>query len=432
MPFKISEFAEKMWILLSSAVILVYASLCILNYVETQFENIPRTNDLGLLNLLYLILITFTTVGYGDIVPNTQPGRMAIILLILVALLILPILIDDVIEAVKKQARGAGSLTIRRPFVILVGEFNDTHRILQVIKMLQRRDYLQKSLTDVILFARTPIPQDLKYAIKEFGLRSTIQYFLQNGTNQTELSRIKPSLAQFIFIISDYRIEDAYREDNHNLLLSMAFDTQAPHTPIYVETRLPNTSENLQDVVTGSLCLSTVKQIFLAYGTLYPGISTVLVNLLRGTTVRYDPGDPPWLDEYFDGSTMEIFKVPFGKSFVGKKFSKIALHFYKRNQVCLFACHIFVKDRGVHHVALNPKNYVISEGDHGFVIAESIEGLKEMMNECEQACEKGLKCLGETRKGLPPVLGEKSDRDGYLEANGLFLGYPKVKLGFIQ
>ena len=121
-----------------------------------------------------------------------------------------------------------------------------------------RRDHLQKSATVIVLLARTKIPQDLSYAIKSYRLRQSVEYYLQSGTNQYDLERVQPESAKFIFILSNYRIEDGAREDNHNLLQAMAFDTAAPNTPIYAETRLPNTAENLQDIVTGVICLSSV------------------------------------------------------------------------------------------------------------------------------------------------------------------------------
>ena len=166
----------------------------------------------------------------------------------------------------------------------------------------------------------------------------------------------------------------------------------------------------------------------MAYGTLYQGTSTLLVNLLRGSQERYFVGDPPWLDQYLDGAKNEIFKVPFGPAFIGKSFSKVSLHFYRQRQVILFACHIYIPDRDTHHVALNPGNYIIKEGDHGFMIAQSIEGLREMMNMPINEYEKILKKELLSRRDITtlPLFNQKIDRHEYLEKNGLFLGYPAV------
>ena len=48
---------------------------------------------------LYFLMVTVSTVGYGDISPQTVPGRMIIIMMISVFLLQIPVITNKLAEA---------------------------------------------------------------------------------------------------------------------------------------------------------------------------------------------------------------------------------------------------------------------------------------------------------------------------------------------
>lgn len=67
------------------------------------------------MSAFYFIVITTSTVGYGDISPTSIPGRVVVIVLIMIAISILPGLIGDTVsEARMPYTRTFLSLTHRR------------------------------------------------------------------------------------------------------------------------------------------------------------------------------------------------------------------------------------------------------------------------------------------------------------------------------
>ncbi len=65
---------------------LAFSSVC-------GFEHLQRANtknSVSLSDSLYYIIITFSTVGYGDITPDTWPSKFFMAVMIIVALIVIP------------------------------------------------------------------------------------------------------------------------------------------------------------------------------------------------------------------------------------------------------------------------------------------------------------------------------------------------------
>lgn len=173
-PLRFNLYTEKVVVLAAYIVTLLFMGMCTFNFVETRFQNFLADSadkekfiGLSLVDTVYFIVITFTTVGYGDITPKTPAGKLIILGLIFLALALLPNLVADLSDALKSQAIGNGSYTpySSRPFVIIAGAFSETNRVMEMIKSLIRRD-VRGVPTQIVLLGRKEIKPDLQYAIK--------------------------------------------------------------------------------------------------------------------------------------------------------------------------------------------------------------------------------------------------------------------------
>ncbi|KAJ3373714.1 hypothetical protein HDU91_006043 [Kappamyces sp. JEL0680] len=355
----ISTNRQTFWVILSTILVFVYVGSCALNYCETRFRS---------------LVITFTTVGYGDLTPKTVPGQIIIIVQLGLAIILLPGLLNELLERIQKEASGGGSFSRGwNSFVVLCGDF----------QQVKKTDEVRGEVTTVVLLARRPLPSDLAYRIREYRRRRKVTYILGSGLEPKDLERVQLNFAKAIFVLAKYQSEDAFHEDEHNGLRVWAFDKYAPNVPLYAETRLPDSVELFEDMTSGAICLTSSMQIFLAYSALYRGVGTLLINLLRGTThLQYDrEKQAPWLDYYMDGINNEIYKAPINPIFIGMNFASVSEYLYRHFQVIMFACHVYIPERNVHHVVLNPgSKYILKPGDHSFYMARHYSDVKAISN----------------------------------------------------
>ncbi|KAI8894303.1 hypothetical protein BC833DRAFT_624078 [Globomyces pollinis-pini] len=376
-PFKISEFMEKFVILSASILTLLFFGVSAFSYSESNFDSERRGQDrtnLSLLDSFYFILITMTTVGYGDITPGNPASQVIVMMVIFAGLIVLPGLITDVQETIKMQALGAGSfIPGRNPYVIICGVFDNAARILDIAKTILAKDV--KDNISFVLLSRTKMPATVKYALKSSRLKN--RFFIINGSgyNTKDLERVQLKSASAAIILADLEIAPEMKrsEDEQNTLRAWAFSDFSPEVPLFVETLLPDTSSLHEEFTSATVCIDEFRQIFLGYNCLYRGVATLMINLLR-LARRTITTNHPWQEQYGDGMRSEIFKAPLNEIFVGKRFAEVSMYLYKEFQIILFALQIYIPEKRVKHITLNPGlDYSLRAGDICYFIANSYE-----------------------------------------------------------
>ena len=123
----IKPVTEKLIVLVVTVLYLLYTAMCMFQFLELYFQppgpdGITLYKFLNLSDSLYFIVITVSTVGYGDISPTSIPGRLLIVILILVSLAVVPGLVTSTVDTLNLQKSGGGTFVRgRAPFVVLIG-----------------------------------------------------------------------------------------------------------------------------------------------------------------------------------------------------------------------------------------------------------------------------------------------------------------------
>ncbi|KAI8979379.1 hypothetical protein BDF20DRAFT_974315 [Mycotypha africana] len=379
--------------LVSTLIVLVYNGTCAFQYCEVTFGEQNYT----ILESVYVVMVTLSTVGYGDISPSTPQSRIVMMLLIIMTVSVLPGLVTDVVdtlgkrkdlsELVSEYLEGEGHVSRNTaPFILIVGSFTPDQAI-ELLDGFLNAESTQCHLSVVFLDINRPTEQ-LK-ALERNSIWGHRVQFLHGSVLVTILFGSNPAwftsslylfslpiyyqarYAEAIFTISDQNASDPSKEDERNTvrLWSLYCHTVSHQVPIYTYNLSPSTAI-YQKVAKEIICVREFKQYLLAMNCRCRGASTLLTNLLhqREPINQYDEG---WQAQFDDGSCNEIYTRRAPKCIQGLTFGQAALFLFEEAQVILFAVKTFMKERNDFEILLNPSNfYEIKPTDECVYIAE--------------------------------------------------------------
>ncbi|KAI8145288.1 calcium-activated BK potassium channel alpha subunit-domain-containing protein [Fennellomyces sp. T-0311] len=343
-------------------------------YCEATFVNI----NYSIIDSLYFVMVTLSTVGYGDITAQTEASRVVVMLIIVTSLAVLPGLISDVLATVRKRNDGGGQVSHGvLPFILIIGAFRP-EQVSEILDGFLNRENAESHLNVVFLDVNKPA-EDLKLMERNSMWGHRIQFLHGSVLNDKTLQRARARYAKAIFTISDQNAQNSAEEDERNTvrLWSLYCYTVSHEVPIYTYNLSPTTAI-YQKVAKEIICVQEFKQYLLAMNCRCRGASTLLTNLLhqRQPMNHYDE---PWQAQYDDGSCNEIYTAAPPDFMIGLPFAYVALIVFKECQVILFAIKTYAADRNDHEILLNPSNdYIIKETDLCVYISESPKEIKDI------------------------------------------------------
>ncbi|ORZ13209.1 hypothetical protein BCR42DRAFT_72769 [Absidia repens] len=370
----IDPLKSKLIHLICTLMVLLYNGMSAFQYCEATFAGVSYS----ILDSLYVVMVTLSTVGYGDITPRTEGSRVVMMTLIVIALAVLPSLLTDVARTLQKRNDGGGHVSKGSlPFILIVGSFRP-EQVNDILSGFLDREHAESHL-NVIFLDVNPPTEELKLMERNSMWGHRIQFLHGSVLNEDTLIRVRARYAKAIFTISDDNAQDHSKEDERNTvrLWSLYCFTVVHKVPIYTYNLSPSTAI-YQKVAEEIICVGEFKQYLLAMNCRCRGVSTLLTNLLhqRQPMNRYDES---WQAQYDDGSCNEIYTAAAAKCLIGVTFADASWVVYKECQVILFAVKTKMENSSRYEILLNPRHYyVIKEGDLCVYMAESPKEVRDI------------------------------------------------------
>ena len=302
------------------------------------FQN---AQDVTFPELIYFVMVTMSTVGYGDYFPETTAGKIFITFFILAGLaffaITLPAFIDIAVRFYRRTQYSKFD-TRRVPQHVVVCGHITASSAEEFLSDFLHEDHGDKHTHVLFLHPNHP-EQNLRTVLRSYYTR--VQYIVGSVLNGHDLSRAKIHHAKACFIIADKHSHYPAEEDNGNLLRLVSIKNTTDKIPVIIQVLRSISKEQISNIPgwvdyrDSTVCLSELKLGLLAQSCMCPGLSTLIANLF------YTCGDSKvsqdWQNLYLHGASNELYPSRFSPSFHGMSFYQAAKECYKHLGLILVA-----------------------------------------------------------------------------------------------
>ena len=226
---------------LATATALV-AVILLLATVGFYFFELRGNPDRTLFDALWWAMVTLSTVGYGDIVPVTVPGRIIGMCIMGTGIGIMAALTGNLASALieRRNRKRQGLAPVKTSGHCLVLGYN-AHAA-GLIKALAAA--APPSRGPVVVLVAQITPEAFAEAAADIGLENRLEFCRGNPAQEGVLGRASPATARAAYILSQDGLapEDA---DQQTLLAALTFRGLAPKVQLYAEALLEANRQHL-------------------------------------------------------------------------------------------------------------------------------------------------------------------------------------------
>uniref|UniRef100_A0A8C5R755 Potassium sodium-activated channel subfamily T member 2 n=1 Tax=Leptobrachium leishanense TaxID=445787 RepID=A0A8C5R755_9ANUR len=361
-----SAMFNQVLILISTLLCLIFTCICGIQHLERA------GNRLSLFDSLYFCIVTFSTVGFGDVTPQIWPSKLLVVIMICVALVVLPIQFEQLAYLWMERQKSGGNYSRHRAQT-------EKHVVLCVssLKIDLLMDFLNEfyahpRLQDYYVVILCPTEMDVQVRrVLQIPMWSQRVIYLQGSAlKDQDLLRAKMDDAEACFILSSRCEVDRTAADHQTILRAWAVKDFAPNCPLYVQILKPENKFHVK-FADHVVCEEEFKYAMLALNCICPATSTLitlLVHTSRGQEGQQSPEQ--WQKMYGRCSGNEVYHIKMDESiffaeYEGKSFTYASFHAHKKFGVCLTG----VRREDNKNILLNPgPRYIMNSTDTCFYI----------------------------------------------------------------
>ncbi|XP_044937077.1 potassium channel subfamily T member 2 isoform X9 [Lutra lutra] len=377
-----SAMFNQVLILISTLLCLIFTCICGIQHLERIGKK------LNLFDSLYFCIVTFSTVGFGDVTPETWSSKLFVVAMICVALVVLPIQFEQLAYLWMERQKSGGNYSRHRAQT-------EKHVVLCVssLKIDLLMDFLNEfyahpRLQDYYVVILCPTEMDVQVRrVLQIPMWSQRVIYLQGSAlKDQDLLRAKMDDAEACFILSSRCEVDRTSSDHQTILRAWAVKDFAPNCPLYVQILKPENKFHIK-FADHVVCEEEFKYAMLALNCICPATSTLitlLVHTSRGQEGQQSPEQ--WQKIYGRCSGNEVYHIVLEEStffaeYEGKSFTYASFHAHKKFGVCL----IGVRREDNKNILLNPgPRYIMNATDICFYINITKEENSAFKNQDQQ------------------------------------------------
>ncbi|XP_065372395.1 calcium-activated potassium channel slowpoke isoform X14 [Calliphora vicina] len=376
---------------------------------------------------VYFLIVTMSTVGYGDVYCETILGRTFLVFFLLVGLAMFASSIPEIIELVGSGNKYGGELKREhgKRHIVVCG-----HITYESVSHFLK-DFLHEDREDVdvevVFLHRKPPDLELEGLFKRHF--TTVEFFQGTIMNPIDLQRVKVHEADACLVLANKYCQDPDAEDAANIMRVISIKNYSDDIRVIIQLMQYHNKAYLLNIPSWDwkqgddvICLAELKLGFIAQSCLAPGFSTMMANLFAMRSFKTSPDTQAWQNDYLQGTGCEMYTETLSPSFTGMTFPQASELCFSKLKLLLLAIEIKGNEDGADSkISINPRGAKIQANTQGFFIAQSADEVKRAWFYCKACHEdikdetliKKCKCknLATFRKGVRAVqmVGRASD-----------------------
>ncbi|GAB6031498.1 hypothetical protein CHUAL_009271 [Chamberlinius hualienensis] len=332
-----SALSQQLMILSATLMCLVFTSVCGFQHFQRAGHRHPN-----LFESLYFVIVTFSTVGFGDVVPDIWPSQLFMVIMICVALLVLPTQFEQLAYTWMERQKLGGTYSSHRAHnekhVVVCSTSLQADTIMDFLNEFYAHPLLQDYY--VVLLSPSELDATMRMILQVPLWAQRVIYIQGSCLRDQDLTRARMSEAEACFILAARNYADKTAADEHTILRSWAVKDFAPKVPQYVQIFRPENKVHVK-FAEYVVCEDEFKYALLANNCMCPGTSTLVTLLLH--TSRGQEGqtsEEEWHRLYGKCSGNEIYHIRLGDSrffgeYEGKSFTYASFHSHRKYGVAL-------------------------------------------------------------------------------------------------
>jgi len=367
--------------------------------------NLPDFSDpepITYWNAVYFLMVTMSTVGYGDITCLTEVGRVFQLMFLAVGLMLFAGVLPEILELLGQRSKWMGSYTgvKGKRHIVVCG--NITFESVSVFLC----DFLHEDRDDVdveVVFLHRAEP-DLEFEGLLKRQHTRVKYFQGSLMNAMDLERVKVHEADACLVLANKYCPDPDAEDAANIMRVISMKNYCEESRIIIQLMQYHNKAYLLNIPSWDwkqgddvICLAELKLGFIAQSCLAPGFSTMMANLFAMRSGEPSDDMQAWQNDYIQGTGCEMYTETLSPTFTGMTFSQASELCFVKLKLLLLALEVRPDDGGDTKISINPRGSKIPANTVGFFIAQSAEEVKRAWYYCK-ACHEDVKNENQIKK----------------------------------
>ncbi|XP_065372398.1 calcium-activated potassium channel slowpoke isoform X17 [Calliphora vicina] len=345
---------------------------------------------------VYFLIVTMSTVGYGDVYCETILGRTFLVFFLLVGLAMFASSIPEIIELVGSGNKYGGELKREhgKRHIVVCG-----HITYESVSHFLK-DFLHEDREDVdvevVFLHRKPPDLELEGLFKRHF--TTVEFFQGTIMNPIDLQRVKVHEADACLVLANKYCQDPDAEDAANIMRVISIKNYSDDIRVIIQLMQYHNKAYLLNIPSWDwkqgddvICLAELKLGFIAQSCLAPGFSTMMANLFAMRSFKTSPDMQSWTNDYLRGTGMEMYTETLSPTFIGIPFAQATELCFSKLKLLLLAIEIKGNEDGADSkISINPRGAKIQANTQGFFIAQSADEVKRAWFYCK-ACHEDIK-----------------------------------------